>query len=249
MKTPGRSRCGLHAGRVVGRHRHHWRAGRAAPARPCKRRARRRDASPAPTISSRLAWRCSPYHDAAGEFPKGAYTDRPRTRRRGRARLGDEAASVPRSPERVQRPEEQRRRRITRATRGSRAFFALPTIAAFARFPAAPRSLPTFRCPSSMLAVRGAGRRPGHRRRTRCPFRLRHQRTTRPPAATATAACTCGPQEALNENPFACQVDYNGDGVAEWIPKDRYERIRIKDVDGRNEQHDRRRRSVVLPPH
>jgi hypothetical protein len=37
--------------------------------------------------------------------------------------------------------------------------------------------------------------------------------------------------EALKENAFECQVDYNGDGVAEWIPKDRYERIRLTDVE------------------
>ena len=38
-------------------------------------------------------------------------------------------------------------------------------------------------------------------------------------------------EEALDENPFKCQVDYNGDGVAEWIPKDIYERIRLTDVE------------------
>jgi prepilin-type N-terminal cleavage/methylation domain-containing protein len=38
-------------------------------------------------------------------------------------------------------------------------------------------------------------------------------------------------QESLNENPFACQADYDGNGTADWIPKDRYETIRIKDVE------------------
>jgi hypothetical protein len=96
--------------------------------------------------------------------------------------------------------------------------------------PGGATQLTTFRCPSSMLPPVAPDADP-----ITGGLPLPHSGYATSDYKASRGYCDRGmylrTEEALDENPFKCQTDYNGDGVAEWIPKDIYERIRLTDVE------------------
>jgi prepilin-type N-terminal cleavage/methylation domain-containing protein len=169
------------------------------------------------------------YHDAALEFPKGAYTSAA-----GRDVEDGLGWATKLLPYIEQMPLfNQLKNNGVPGYQGDPwkpGIFRISNNSGMRPFPGGATQLATFRCPSSMLPpvapdadpLNGSG-----------PLALSGYGTSDYKASRGF--CDRGmylrTAEALKENAFECQVDYNGDGVAEWIPKDRYERIRLTDVE------------------